>query len=215
MACFIALSAAASMWATSRRSPFTAFSAVAELRPTTTAGGVRPSPRRRVLGRPCQCHAGRQPVPNPSSGWHRSPPSVLLFAGLFFREMHRQDAGTELMRRIGGHVRQGAMAYLRQQYRVMAVVFVALAALFALLAWGFAPQNPGCPDVSGRWSVLGAGRLCRYADGDPGLHPHGGGGPQLLAQSLRVAFRSGAVIGLAVVGLGLANCVGWFCWSIG
>ena len=136
---------------------------------------------------------------------------ALLFAGSFFRDMHRQDAGTELMRRIGGHVRQGAMAYLRQQYRVMAVVFVALAALFALLAWGFALQNPWLP-----LTFLGGGLFSALA-GYVGMQTAtlastrtAAAARSSLAQSLRVAFRSGAVIGLAVVGLGLANCVGWF-----
>ena len=69
----------------------------------------------------------------------------LLFACFFFRDMKRQDEGTEVMRRIGQHVREGAMAYLRQQYRVMLLVFGGLAVVFAVLAYGFGVQNPWLP----------------------------------------------------------------------
>ena len=69
----------------------------------------------------------------------------LLFAWIFFRDMRRQDEGTDVMRRIGQHVREGASAYLRQQYRIMVVVFGVLAAIFAVLAYGFELQNPLLP----------------------------------------------------------------------
>ena len=69
----------------------------------------------------------------------------LLFAGWFFRDMLRQDPGTELMQRIGGHVHQGAMAYLSQQYRVMLLVFAVIALLFAVLAYGFSLQSRWLP----------------------------------------------------------------------
>ena len=69
----------------------------------------------------------------------------LLFAWFFFRDMQRQDAGTDVMRRIGQHVREGAMAYLRQQYRIMLLVFGGLAVVFAVLAYGLGVQNPWLP----------------------------------------------------------------------
>ena len=71
--------------------------------------------------------------------------TALVFALLFYRDMYRRDEGTEVMRRIGGHVRDGAMAYLRQQYRIMLWVFLGLAALFALLAWGLGVQSTWLP----------------------------------------------------------------------
>jgi K(+)-stimulated pyrophosphate-energized sodium pump len=135
----------------------------------------------------------------------------LLFAWLFFKDMLRQDEGSEVMRRIGAHVRAGAKAYLRQQYRVMLIVFGGLALLFALLAYGFEVQNPWLPVTfvcGGFFSALAGyfgmqtatlastrtAAAARYS----------------LPQSLRIAFRSGAVIGLVVVGLGLGNVALWF-----
>jgi len=135
----------------------------------------------------------------------------LLFAGFFFWQMRREDEGTATMRRIGQHVRAGAMAYLRQQYRIMLLVFGAVALLFAILAYGFGLQSPWLPItfVSGgffsalagyfgmRTATLAATRTAAAAR-------------ESLEHALRVAFRSGAVIGLTVVGLGLGNVALWF-----
>ena len=137
--------------------------------------------------------------------------AALLFAALFFQAMRRQDKGTPQMRRIGGHVRAGAMAYLRQQYRVMVVVFVGLAGVFAVLAYGFAIQNPWLPFTflcGGFFSAL-AGYIGMQTATLASTRT-AAAARSSLGHSLRVAFRSGAVIGLAVVGLGLANCAGWF-----
>ena len=59
---------------------------------------------------------------------------ALLFAYLFFRQMMKESEGTVTMKEIARFVREGAMAYLKQQYKVVIIVFVVLAALFALLA---------------------------------------------------------------------------------
>jgi K(+)-stimulated pyrophosphate-energized sodium pump len=136
---------------------------------------------------------------------------ALLVARLFFLQMRRQDEGTDVMRRIGQHVRTGAMAYLRQQYRIMGLVFVVLALVFAVLAYGFGVQNPWLP-----FTFLCGGFFSALA-GFVGMQTATLASTRTtaaarysLAQSLRVAFRSGAVIGLTVVSLGLANCVAWF-----
>ena len=135
----------------------------------------------------------------------------LLFAGLFFRDMQRQDEGTELMRTIGGHVRQGAMTYLRQQYRIMLRVFAGLAVLFGVLSWGFGLQSAWLPLTflcGGFFSALAGffgmrtATLASTRTAAAARHS--------LDQGLQVAFRSGAVIGLTVVGLGLGNTVFWF-----
>ena len=134
----------------------------------------------------------------------------LLFAALFFRNMLQQDAGTTKMQRIGRHVYDGAMAYLAQQYRVMLLVFGALSLLFALLAYGF--------DLQHRWlpaTFLGGGIFSALA-GWVGMQTAtrastrtAAAARQSLAGALRVAFRSGAVMGLVVVSLGLGNVVAW------
>jgi K(+)-stimulated pyrophosphate-energized sodium pump len=134
----------------------------------------------------------------------------LLFAGWFFRDMLRQDPGTELMQRIGGHVHQGAMAYLSQQYRVMLLVFAVIALLFAVLAYGFSLQSRWLP-----FTFL-AGGLFSALSGWIGMQTATRASTRTaaaartsLAGALRVAFRSGAVIALAVVSLGLGNVVVW------
>ncbi len=83
----------------------------------------------------------------PSIFWLVPAASVVAlgFAYAFYRKMKRQSEGTERMREIAGHVRAGAMAYLRQQYKVVAIVFVVLALFFAYLAYGAGVQNPWVP----------------------------------------------------------------------
>ena len=70
---------------------------------------------------------------------------ALLFAWYFFRQMKRQDEGTERMKEIARYVREGAMAYLRQQYKVVVIVFIVLALFFAWLAFGLGVQNKWVP----------------------------------------------------------------------
>lgn len=70
---------------------------------------------------------------------------ALAFAWAFYRSMKREDEGTERMREIAEHVRRGAMAYLKQQYKVVGIVFVVLALIFAYLAYGLGVQNPWVP----------------------------------------------------------------------
>ncbi|MEH6635401.1 MAG: sodium-translocating pyrophosphatase [Halioglobus sp.] len=134
----------------------------------------------------------------------------LVFAYFFFWQMKRQDEGNETMRRIGLHVREGAMAYLRQQYRVMLCVFAVLALLFALLAYGFDAQNQWLPFTflcGGLFSAL-AGFLGMQTATMASTRT-AAAARSSLALSLRIAFRSGAVIGLVVVSLGLGNAVFW------
>lgn len=75
---------------------------------------------------------------------------ALAFAAAFYRTMKRQSEGTERMKTIAEHVRRGAMAYLRQQYKVVGIVFAVLALFFAYLAYGAGVQNPWCPSPSSR-----------------------------------------------------------------
>ena len=70
---------------------------------------------------------------------------ALLFAYIFFCQMMKESEGTPTMKEIAQYVREGAMAYLRQQYKVVIVVFIILAGLFAVLAYGFGVQNPWVP----------------------------------------------------------------------
>jgi K(+)-stimulated pyrophosphate-energized sodium pump len=136
---------------------------------------------------------------------------ALGFAYYFFRQMMKEDEGTDLMKEIALHVRKGAMAYLRQQYKVVTIVFVVLAAFFALLAYGFGVQNGWVPFAfltggffSGLAGFIGM-KTATYASARTANAAR-----TSLNAGLRVAFRSGAVMGLTVVGLGLLDISLWF-----
>lgn len=135
---------------------------------------------------------------------------ALGFAYYFYRSMLGKDEGTELMKTIASHVRKGAMAYLKQQYKVVTVVFVVLALVFALMAYfnlqngivWFAFLTGGF--FSGLAGFFGM-KTATYASARTANAAR-----QSLNAGLQVAFRSGAVMGLTVVGLALLDIAGWF-----
>ena len=136
---------------------------------------------------------------------------ALAFAWAFYRLMKREDEGTERMREIAAHVRKGAMAYLRQQYKVVGLVFVVLALFFAYLAYGAGVQNGWVPFAfltggffSGLAGYFGM-KTATYASARTANAAR-----QSLDRGLKVAFRSGAVMGLVVVGLGLLDISFWY-----
>ena len=136
---------------------------------------------------------------------------ALVFAWIFYRQMHATSEGTPRMAYIAAAVRSGAMSYLRQQYKVVAVVFLVLALLFSVMAYGFGVQNEWVPVAfltggffSGLAGYLGmktATAASARAANAARTSLNGG---------LRVAFRSGAVMGLVVVGLGLFDISFWY-----
>ena len=136
---------------------------------------------------------------------------ALGMAYFFFRSMMQADEGTPRMRTIAEHVRKGAMAYLRQQYRVVFIVFIVLAILFAFMAYVLKVQNPWVPFAfltgglfSGLSGFFGM-KTATYASGRTANAAR-----QSLDKGLKIAFRSGAVMGLVVVGLGLLDIAIWF-----
>ena len=136
---------------------------------------------------------------------------ALGFAWYFFRTMMRESEGTSRMKEIAAHVRQGAMAYLRQQYRVVVVVFLVLALFFAFLAYGLGVQNGWVPFAfltGGLFSGLAGYIGMRTATYASARTAHAAS--QSLNKGLRIAFRSGAVMGLVVVGLGLLDISIWY-----
>lgn len=136
---------------------------------------------------------------------------ALIFAGLFYRQMMRESEGTPEMQKIAAHVRRGAMSYLKQQYKIVTLVFIGLVILFAIMAYGFNLQNHWVPVAfltggffSGLSGYLGM-KTATYASArtaNAARHSLNGG--------LRIAFRSGAVMGLVVVGLGLFDISFWY-----
>ena len=136
---------------------------------------------------------------------------ALLFAWIFFRSMMKESEGTPVMKEIAQYVREGAMAYLRQQYKVVIIVFAVLAVLFAVLAYGFHVQNPWVPFAfltggffSGLAGFVGM-KTATYASARTANATS-----RSLNSGLKIAFRSGAVMGLTVVGLGLLDISLWW-----
>ena len=137
--------------------------------------------------------------------------TALLFAWIFFRKMMKEDEGTPTMKQIARFVREGAMAYLKQQYKVVVIVFLILAAIFAVLAYGFHVQNSWVPFAfltggffSGLAGFVGM-KTATYASGRTANAARRG-----LNDGLKIAFRSGAVMSLTVVGLGLLDISLWY-----
>ncbi|MBR6177957.1 MAG: sodium-translocating pyrophosphatase [Bacteroidales bacterium] len=135
---------------------------------------------------------------------------ALSFAFIFFKQMMKEDEGTDLMKKIALHVRKGAMAYLKQQYKVVTIVFVVLAAIFAVMSvfdlqngwvW-FAFLTGGF--FSGLAGFFGM-KTATYASARTANAAR-----KSLNSGLKVAFRSGAVMGLTVVGLALFDVAVWF-----
>lgn len=136
---------------------------------------------------------------------------ALVFAFHFYKGMKKEDAGTEVMQKIAGHVRDGAFAYLKQQYVVVGIVFILLAGLFAYLSWGLGIQNKWVwiafltgGFFSGLAGFFGM-KTATYASSRAAWAAN-----HSLDKGLRVAFRSGAVMGLTVVGLALLDISIWF-----
>ena len=149
----------------------------------------------------------------PSVFWLVPVASVcaLAMAWYFFRQMMSADEGTPRMKEIALYVRKGAMAYLKQQYKVVCIVFVVLCALFAFMAYGLHVQNPWVPFAfltggffSGLAGFFGM-KTATYASARTANAAR-----ESLDAGLKIAFRSGAVMGLTVVGLGLLDIAIWF-----
>lgn len=135
---------------------------------------------------------------------------ALLFAYYFFRNMMKESEGTDQMKKIAQYVREGAMSYLKQQYKVVTIVFIVLALIFALMAY-FGLQNNWVPFAfltggffSGLAGFFGM-KTATYASARTANAAR-----KSLNKGLQLAFRSGAVMGLVVVGLALLDISVWF-----
>ena len=135
---------------------------------------------------------------------------ALLFAWIFYRNMKAQEEGTDRMKEIAAYVREGAMAYLRRQYTVVGKVFIILVILLSVLAY-FGIQNPFVPVAfltggffSGLCGYLGM-KTATFASNRTAW-----AASKSLNKGLQVALRSGAVMGLVVVGFGLLDIALWF-----
>ena len=136
---------------------------------------------------------------------------ALVLAWYFYKQMMRESEGTPTMEKIALYVRQGAMSYLKQQYKVVGMVFLGLVILFSVMAYGFHLQNAWVPVAfltggffSGLSGFLGM-KTATYASARTANAARSS-----LNKGLRIAFRSGAVMGLVVVGLGLFDISFWY-----
>ena len=135
---------------------------------------------------------------------------ALIFAFLFFKQVKAANPGDEKMQEIAGHVTKGAYAYLKRQYKVVAVFFIVVSAVlfimgligvqhqivfFAFLTGGF--FSGLCGFLGMKTATMASSRTTQ-------------GAKEGLNRGLTVAFRAGAVMGLVVVGFGLLDIAMWF-----
>ncbi|MDZ4181795.1 MAG: sodium-translocating pyrophosphatase [Candidatus Cloacimonadaceae bacterium] len=135
----------------------------------------------------------------------------LFFAFVFFQNVKRENPGNARMVEIAGYVREGAFAYLRQQYKGVIIFFAFTFALLMFLAHGLKVLDPWIP-----WGFLSGGFMSGLA-GFIGMNTATMASSRTaqacsesLNQGLKVAFRAGGVMGLVVVGLALWDISAWF-----
>lgn len=136
--------------------------------------------------------------------------TALVFAFVFYKMMMKANPGNDLMVEIAGHVKEGAYAYLYRQYKVVGIVFAILAAIFVALAF-FGIQNPFVPIAFLTGGFFSG--LCGYLGMKTATNASNRtaqGASESLNRGLQVAFRSGAVMGLVVVGFGLLDISLWY-----
>ena len=167
-----------------------------------------------ILNLAAEAFAQTDPQPALPPVWWISPIGALIalgFAYHFYRAVMKQDEGNEKMRDIAQSVRDGAMAYLRQQYKVVGIVFVVLCLIFIFMAFVLDAQNKVVPFAfltggffSGLCGFLGMKTATNASARTTSAAMQG------LNAGLKVSFRAGAVMGLIVVGFALLDITGWF-----
>jgi len=156
--------------------------------------------------------AGAVPV-LPAAWWIAFGGAVLalVMAFYFYKSVMKESEGTAEMAEIARAVRTGAYAYLKQQYKVVAIFFVVTSGLLAVMAFGLHVQHTLVPFAfltGGFFSGL-AGFIGMKTATQASART-ANGAKSSLNRGLTVAFRAGAVMGLTVVGLGLLDISLWF-----
>ncbi len=167
-----------------------------------------------ILSLATEAFAQTDPRPAIPTVWWIAPIGALIalgFAYHFYRSVMKQDEGNETMRDIAQSVREGAMAYIRQQYKVVGIVFVVLCLIFIFMAFVLDAQNKVVPFAfltggffSGLCGFLGMKTATNASARTTSAAMQG------LNAGLKVSFRAGAVMGLIVVGFALLDITGWF-----
>jgi len=153
-------------------------------------------------------------MPNLPLMWYIAPfgaVSALIFAFVLFQMVKRENPGNARMQEIAGYVREGAFAYLKQQYKGVGIFFVVIIAIFLYMAYVLKSLDPWIP-----WGFLSGGLFSGLA-GYVGMNmatlasnrtAHACS--ESLNKGLKVAFRAGGVMGLIVVGLALLDISNWY-----
>lgn len=146
--------------------------------------------------------------------WYLAPMGALLglaFALKFYRDVMASSPGSDIMIEIANHVREGAYAYLKQQYKIVGAFFIVTALILSLLSFGLEIQSKLVPfgflmagTLSGLAGFLGM-KIATQASSRTAQ-----GAKQSLNRGLQIALHSGAVMGLVVVGLALLDLSLWF-----
>ena len=154
---------------------------------------------------------GAQPLPR---AWYLAfggSVLALIMAFYFYKSVMKESEGSEKMAEIAAAVREGAYAYLRQQYKVVAIFFAIVCGLLAVMAFGLHVQHTLVPFAfltGGFFSGLAGFIGMKTATQASARTANAAKGS--LNRGLTVAFRAGAVMGLTVVGLGLLDITLWF-----
>lgn len=136
---------------------------------------------------------------------------ALIFAYIFYIEVRRRDPGSERMQEIAGYIRDGAFAYLKQQYIGVSIFFLIALVIFSIMVWGLNILNTWVPlafitggffsglagFIGMKTATMASSRTAQACT-------------KSLNKGLKVAFRAGSVMGLVVVGLALIFISGWF-----
>lgn len=136
--------------------------------------------------------------------------AALFFAWYFYRDMMKSSEGTDRMKEIAKYVREGAMAYLASQYKVVGKIFIILVIILTILAY-LGVQNPFVPVAfltGGFFSGLCGYLGMKTATNASARTAHGAS--TSLNKGLTIAFRSGAVMGLVVVGFAVLDISAWY-----
>ena len=135
---------------------------------------------------------------------------ALVFAAVNFYSVKRKPEGTEKMAEISAKIRKGAMAYLKRQYKTVGIFFAVMFVILGILAFTgmLTPFVPFAFITGGFFSGLSGFigmKIATYANSRTA-----NGARESLNKGLKIAFSSGAVMGLTVVGLGLLDISVWF-----
>ena len=135
---------------------------------------------------------------------------ALAYAFTLYRSVRREDAGNSTMKELSGYIYEGAMAFLKREYRIIILFIIAVAVILAALGMVPALQGIDGVGVSGAFCFV-IGTLCSGAAGFIGMKAATaanarvaqGARSQGMARALHIAFNGGSVLGISVVGFGL------------